>query len=65
MKQRITSQSSMEGKALGAVKVLCPSIWKCQGQKAGVGWLVRRGKEGGTGGFQRGNLERGQHLKCK
>jgi hypothetical protein len=39
------SWSSMGGEALGPVKVLCPSIGECQGQKAGVGGLSRgRGK---------------------
>jgi hypothetical protein len=35
--------SSMRGEALGRVKVLCPSIGKCQGQEAGVGGLGSRG----------------------
>jgi hypothetical protein len=44
------SPSSMGGKALGPVKVLCPSIVECQGQEAGViSW--------GTGGEYRGFLE--------
>jgi hypothetical protein len=30
-----------------------------------VGRLVSRGRRNGIGGFQRGNQERGQHLKCK
>ena len=34
----------MGGKALGPVKVLCPSIGECQGQEAGVGGLVNRGR---------------------
>jgi hypothetical protein len=37
------SQSSMEGEALGPVKVICSSIGECQGQEAGVGGLVSRG----------------------
>jgi hypothetical protein len=28
--------------ALGPVKALCPSVWECQGQEAGVGGLVSR-----------------------
>jgi hypothetical protein len=40
------------------------------GQEDGSGWVEEhphRGKERGTGigGFQRGDLERGKHLKCK
>ena len=31
----------------------------------GVGGLVSRGSMEEIGGFQRGNQERGQHLKCK
>jgi hypothetical protein len=49
----------MIGEALGPVKVLCPSIGKCQGQEAGVGGLVGTGKREGIGGFQRVNEERG------
>jgi hypothetical protein len=51
----------MGGEALGPVKVLCPSIGDCQGQEAGVGGLVIRGRGGrhrelfGRGG----NQERG------
>jgi hypothetical protein len=48
------SQSSVGGEALGPVKALCPSVGECQGQEAGVGGLVSRGR-----GFQRGNQERG------
>jgi hypothetical protein len=33
------SWSSMGVKALGPVKVLCPSTWDCQGQEAGVKWV--------------------------
>jgi hypothetical protein len=51
----------MEGEAFGPVKTLCPSIGECQGQEAGVGGLVSRGRgEGmGEGDFQRGNQKRG------
>jgi hypothetical protein len=49
----------MEGEALGPVKVLCLSIGECQGQDAGMGELMSRGRGEGIGGFQRGNHERG------
>jgi hypothetical protein len=49
----------MRGEALGPVKVLCPSIGECQGQKVGVGGLVSRGREKGIGGFRREKEERG------
>ena len=49
----------MGGEALGPVKVLCSSVGDFQGQEAGVGGLVSRGKGEGIGGFQRGNQERG------
>ena len=42
----------MGGKALGPVKVLCPSIGECLGQEAGVG-----GMGSGEGGEDRGFLE--------
>ena len=48
----------MGGKALGSVKVLCPSIGECQVEEAGVGGLVSRGRGEGIGGFRRGNQER-------
>jgi hypothetical protein len=37
-------QSSVRGEALGPVKALCPSVRECQGQEAGVGGLVSRGR---------------------
>jgi hypothetical protein len=43
--------SAMGGEALSPVKVLCPSIGECQGQEAGVGGLVSRGRGLGIGGF--------------
>jgi hypothetical protein len=49
------SWSSMEGEALGPMKVLCPSIGEFQDQEAGVCGLVSRE---GIGGFRRGNQER-------
>jgi hypothetical protein len=44
--------SLMGGEALGPVKSLCPSVGKCQGQEAGVGGLVSRGKGQGIGVFR-------------
>jgi hypothetical protein len=41
--------------AFGPVKVICPRIGECQGQEAGVGGLVSRGKGEGRGDFQREN----------
>ena len=48
------SQTSIGGEALGPVKVLCPSIGKCQGQEVEVGGLGSRAREGCDRGFQRG-----------
>ena len=48
----------MAGKALGPVKVLCPSIGECQGQEAGMGGLGNRGegrRREGIEDFQRRN----------
>jgi hypothetical protein len=42
----------MGGEALGLVKILCPSIGECQGQEAGVGGLVSRGRREGIGNFR-------------
>jgi hypothetical protein len=47
--------ASMGGEALGLVKVIYPSVGECQGQEAGVGGLVSRGRWEGIGGFRRGN----------
>ena len=55
MAQRIASQSSMGGEALGPVKVIFPSIRDCQGQEAGVGRLGSRGRGKMIEGFVRGN----------
>jgi hypothetical protein len=41
----------MGGEALSPVKVLCPSIGERQGQEAGVGGLVSRGRGERIGGF--------------
>ena len=45
----------MGGKALGPVKVLCPSIGECLGQEMGVGGLGSRGSGERIGDFWRGN----------
>ena len=42
----------------GPVKAPCPSVVECQGQEAGVGGLVSRGRREEMGGFGRGNQER-------
>jgi hypothetical protein len=57
--------TSVGGVALG------PEVVQCQGGKAGMGGLFwehpHGGRRRGDGirGFQRGDLERGKHLKCK
>ena len=57
LQRGLPSWSSMKGEALGPVKVLWSSRGDCQGQEAGVGGLVSRGKGigGRDGGFRRGN----------
>ena len=45
----------MGGEALSPVKALCPSVGECQGQEAGVGGLVSRGRGEGIRGFQKGD----------
>jgi hypothetical protein len=55
----------MGGETLGPEKALCPSVEECQSQEAGVGGMVSRQRGQGIGSFQRGNQERGRHLKCK
>jgi hypothetical protein len=45
----------MGGKALGHVKVLCPSIGECLGQEAGVGGLGSRGRGERIGDFLKRN----------
>ena len=53
-----SSQSSMEGEALGLVKVLCPSIGECQNQEwewVGLG----AGAGGRDRGFSEGKLGKG------
>jgi hypothetical protein len=50
----------MGGEALGPVKVLCPSIGKCQDQELKwVGWGSRGGGGGGDRGFLEGKLGKG------
>jgi hypothetical protein len=41
----------MGEEALGPEKALFPSVGECQGQEAGVGELVSRGREDVIGGF--------------
>ena len=61
----------MGGEDLGREDVQCPTVGEYQSRKTGEGrWLGEhpyRGRErgDGTGGFQRGDLERGKYLKCK
>jgi hypothetical protein len=52
------SWSSVGGEGLGPVKVLCPSIRKCQGQEVGVSGLVCRGRGEGWG-LSEGKLGKG------
>jgi hypothetical protein len=35
---------SMGGETFGPVKIICPSVGECQGQEAGMGGLVSRGR---------------------
>jgi hypothetical protein len=49
----------MGGEALGPVKALSPSVGECQGQEAGVGGLVNKGKRGGDRGFSEGKPGKG------
>jgi hypothetical protein len=51
----------MRGEAIGPVKALCPSIGECQGQEAGVGGLVRRGRRKEERGF-RGETRKGDNI---
>ena len=50
-----------EERPQGPVKVLCASIGECQGQEAGAGKLVSRGREEGIGGF-RGETRKGDNI---
>jgi hypothetical protein len=49
----------MGGEALGPEKAECPGEGECQDREAGVCGVVSRGMGNWTGGFQRGNQERG------
>ena len=40
---------------LGPEEARCPSVGECQGQEAGLGGLVSRGKGEGIVGFWKGN----------
>jgi hypothetical protein len=44
----------MGREALGPVKALYPIVEECQGQEAGMGGLVSRGRGKGIRSFQRG-----------
>jgi hypothetical protein len=39
------AEASVEGEALGPMKAKFPIVGECQGQEAGVGWLVNRWSE--------------------
>jgi hypothetical protein len=45
------------GEDFGLLKVLCPSIGKCQGQEAGMGGLGSRGRGDEIEDFQKGLFE--------
>jgi hypothetical protein len=51
----------MEGEVLGPVKVLCSSVEECQGQEAGVGGLVSRGRGGRI--FFGGKTRKGDNIR--
>jgi hypothetical protein len=56
----------MGRETLGPVKAVGPNVGECQGQKAGVGGLLSKGKGEGIGYFfWRENQERRQYLNCK
>jgi hypothetical protein len=48
--------------ALGPMKVLCPSVGKCQGQEAGKGRLVSNGEVEGMGGGFGGETRKGDNI---
>jgi hypothetical protein len=52
------------GEALCPMKVLCPSVRGCQGQEAGVGKLLirGRGKGIGEGVFWREKIRKGDYI---
>jgi hypothetical protein len=49
----------MGGRALGPEKALWPSVGKCQGQEAGVGRLLSRGRGEGHRGVLEGKPGKG------
>jgi hypothetical protein len=49
----------MRGEALGSVKDQCSSVEEFLDWEAGVDGVEGRGRRYDTGGFQRGNEERG------
>jgi hypothetical protein len=51
--------ASMAGEILGPVKVLYPSVGKCQGQEVGMGGLVEQGEGGGDREFSEGKPGKG------
>jgi hypothetical protein len=51
--------TSMRGEALGSVKDQCSSVEEFLDWEAGVDGVEGRGRRYDTGGFQRGNEERG------
>ena len=55
----------MGGAGLGPEGVQCPSLGECYGRKTEWGGHPHRGRGGEDeiGGLQRGDLERGKHLK--
>jgi hypothetical protein len=65
------SLSSVGGEALGLEGVRWPSVGECQDWRTGMGGWVggapswRQGEGEWDGGLQRGDLEKGKHLKCK
>jgi hypothetical protein len=52
----------MGGEVLGPVKTLCPSTGECQGQEAGVGGLVSRGRGEGVRGFFGGETRKEDNI---
>ena len=46
----------MGGKALGLVKIICPSTGECQGQEVGVGGLGSRAGRGEDIGYFRDSV---------
>jgi hypothetical protein len=42
----------MGREALGLAKIICHSVWECQGQEEGVGGLLNRGRGEGMGALK-------------